>query len=445
MTPLRERARALYEALRDALYPERLDRSRREIFPLHVLRLSIQVSRQLVRDRLPIQAAALAFQTLLSVVPLLVVAFWGLEALHGRPNAEVLERVLAIVLPRSAGPAARALAELTSSVDASALGAAGLFALVVLSFTLLHTTERVFCDIWRVRTTRPLLRRLVSFWAVLTLSPVLLGVSARYGRVFVVLPAFGTFVASFLLTVGGLFVAYRLLPATRVKNAPALLGALVAGLLFEGSKLAFGFYAGRVASTYTSVYGAIAFFPLFCVWVYLSWLVVLFGVELSYTQQHLYLLWERERRNRALLEAQEPLWRKVGPKVALRVLLVVAERFTARGGPTSREDLAVRFRLPADALDAVTDVLVQAGILLRVGTDDLLPSRPLAQIAVGEVWGLFEGIDVAVETATGGDAILDELFGRTSAAARDAAAGLTIAELVERASVAQPKVVPIRK
>ncbi len=438
------RLRSLVDLARDALYPERIDRTRRELFVVHVLRLSIQVGRQLLRDRLPIQAAALSFQTLLSVVPLFVVAFWGWKVLRGEPDADALVRALTIVLPRAAEPAARTLARITASVDTGALGLVGIGSLVVLSFTMLLSMEKVFCDIWRVRATRPLLRRLVSFWAVLTLSPLLLGIGIRYGGVFIALPAVGTLGASFSLTAGALFLSFKLLPATRVRTAPALLGAIVSGLLFEASKLAFGLYAGSVATTYVSVYGAIAFFPIFCVWVYVSWLVVLFGVELAYTKQHLYLLWERDRRNLALLEADEPLYRKVGPKLALRVLLAIAERFAAGGGPTPRDDLAVRYRTQADAIDAVIDVLAGAGVLLRVG-EAVLPSRPLAQIGIAEVYGLFEPQDVASEPPTSGDAILDEIFGKVGGAARDAATATTVADLVTRASLFLSKVVPLRK
>ena len=118
-----------------------------------------------------------------------------------------------------------------------------------------------------------------------------MAISVHFGRRFLELPRVGTFLVPVAFTAGWLFALYRLLPNTTVHTRPALLGAGLAAVALEALKWGFNLYAARLHRAYDDVYGAIAYIPVFLIWLYLSWLVVLGGVECTRAMQNLPVLW----------------------------------------------------------------------------------------------------------------------------------------------------------
>lgn len=278
--------------VRDSIYPEADAPGRRRFVLIQFARLLIVVWRQLVRDRCTQQAASLAYQSALSLVPILVVAFAVLRALHiFDSDVETLTWLGGSFVPSASQAVAGSLAEVLRRTDLRALGLAGAGTLVVTSFMLLHSVDRVVTDIWRIERGRPLYQKVLVFVVLMTLVPVLMGASVHFGRRFLALPRVGTFLAPLAVTFGWLFLVNRLLPATRVRTRPALVAAGLAAVALELLKVAFNLYAARLHLAYDGVYGALAYFPVFLIWLYLSWLVVLGGVECTYTVQNLPVLW----------------------------------------------------------------------------------------------------------------------------------------------------------
>lgn len=244
--------------------------------------------------RCPQVAGSLTFTTLLAIVPLVTVSL----ALFGNfPAFKELGDALSgfiqnNILPERAGRIITTYA-LQFSEKAAQLTLIGTFMLLVTVLLLLHTIDSVFNDIWGVRTPRPLLTRLTVYWVALTVGPFalagsifatgrlvatsaeLIGHSARTGM-------FSTLFVPFAMLAILFAFLYYAVPNHPIRALHACLGGVVAAALFMAMQRLFGsFIAGL--PTYTLVYGTFAALPLFLVWLYMSWIVILLGALVSAT------------------------------------------------------------------------------------------------------------------------------------------------------------------
>ncbi len=259
-----------------------------------VLRLLFpRLWRRIDEDQLTVSAGYLAYVTLLSLVPFMAVVFGVLSAFPVFAEGRVvLEQFLFDNLVPAASDAIRehllAFAENTKRM--TVMGALFLFATALL---LISNIDRTLNDIWRVPQRRSFLASFPVYWMVLTLGPLLVGSSIVLTSYVVSWRISGDQVLSslylqllralpFLLSVAAFFIVYTLVPNVRVRPKHALWGALLAALLFEGSKKAFAFYVTQFPS-YEAIYGALAAIPILFVWVYLCWLIVLIGALVTAT------------------------------------------------------------------------------------------------------------------------------------------------------------------
>lgn len=246
-------------------------------------RLTIRRARQ---ERLPQVAGSLTFTTLLSIVPLLAVslALFTRFPAFSQVAAALEEHLLKSLLP--ADIARTVLAYLHQfAANASGLTLAGSLFLLVTAVVMLLTVENAFNQIWNVKRSRPLLKRVGLYLLILAVGPPALGVSlwatsyvlgASMGWIGTLPPS-----ARFVLHLGplalswvGLSLLYYLVPHTRVRRRDAIAGALIASVALELGKRGFATYLLKIP-TYKAVYGAFAVFPVFLLWVYFSWLVTL--------------------------------------------------------------------------------------------------------------------------------------------------------------------------
>jgi len=237
-------------------------------------------------------AGALSFTTLLAIVPLLTIALW---AFSGIPAfADVLaafERFLAAQLLPEGALGARVTGRIGEfRGNAARLGALGLGFLLVVAILLLLTVEETLNRIFAVTRRRSLLRRLLVYAVLLALGPVLIGASLTM-TTYVAGASIGLLdlgeaartalgVLPFAFTCVALTLLYFLGPYRRVEPGHALLGGLFAAALFELAKRGFAVFVAKFP-TYTLIYGAFAALPMFLLWLYLSWLVVLIGATLT--------------------------------------------------------------------------------------------------------------------------------------------------------------------
>ncbi len=253
------------------------------------------VWRRFKEDRCVQFAASLTYTTLLALVPIVTIALTVLSAFP--VFADLMTQLKVFILgnfvPTSAGKIISVYMQQFSQ-KAAHLTALGIGLLAVTAFMLMLTIDHAFDVIWRVRRKRPLLRRFLIYWAALTLGPLLIGVSLSLTSYLVSLPlglakdvpVVGMVtlkMVSVALTIFAFALLYRIVPSRPVLPLHALVGGVVAGLAFELMKQGFALYVTRFP-TYTLVYGAFASVPLFLIWIYLSWLVVLSGAVIAATR-----------------------------------------------------------------------------------------------------------------------------------------------------------------
>lgn len=239
-------------------------------------------------DRLANTASSLTFTTLISLVPLftVILAVFTVFPMFGQLQLALQKWLSESLIP---DPIARQVMGYLSQFAAksSRLGLLGIVALLLTAISLVLTIDRTLNAIWRVRRARPLAQRVLVYWGVLTLGPVLLAgslaitsfvVSASRGLVGV-LPGGVGFVLDalqFALMVAGIAALYRYVPNTQVKWNHALSGALLATVGLELAKRLLAWYLVKMPG-YSVVYGAFASVPILLLWIYVVWLVVLFG------------------------------------------------------------------------------------------------------------------------------------------------------------------------
>lgn len=243
-------------------------------------------------DRLNRVAQALSYMTLLAVVPLTTLAF-GLFSVF--PVFEdwmdtVQDFLYTHFVPASGDVVQKYLTQFASK--SAQLTAIGLLFLIFTALFLMETVEETFNDIWRAPQKRKPLHRFLSYWAILTLGPILLGLSLSLTSYLVSLPFFKQ--ATLFGKAGALFLEalpmlaellaftllYVVVPNIYVKVRHALVASFVAMVLFEVAKYGFAFFVINY-SAYQVIYGAIAALPVFLIWIYVSWAIILLGAVIA--------------------------------------------------------------------------------------------------------------------------------------------------------------------
>jgi membrane protein len=242
----------------------------------------VAVARRFYEDRGAQAAGSLTFTTLLSIVPLLTVA---LALSTAFPVFDEALTTLQLFLFENFLPDAEGLETisdqiLTFSEQAGRLTAIGLAFLLVTSVMLMLTIDDAMNRIFRVRRRRPLAQQVIVYWSVLTLWPVLIGASLSLTSYLIGSTSFLLRLVPFVFTWAALTLLYILVPYRHVDLRHAAAGALLAGIAFEVAKRAFTLYVANFP-TYTLIYGAFATLPIFLVWMYVSWLVVLAGATFT--------------------------------------------------------------------------------------------------------------------------------------------------------------------
>lgn len=259
--------------------------------PIKAGRFARRVWYRVFDDHVQTNAAALAFTTVLALVPAAAVTFSMLSMfpVFEQWSQELEKFVYSNLVPATGDLVQSRLQEFVGQTGR--LTAFGLLFLLVSALLLLFTIEETLNKIWRVETSRSVVQRILSYWAVLTLAPLLMGASLSLTS-YLVSTAFdgdGDVALArnwFLNTLPFLFEAMAfVLLYTAVPNKPiqfrhALAGGLTAAVLFECTKQGFTWYVSNFHN-YEIIYGALSSIPIFLLWIYLSWLVVLAGAEVT--------------------------------------------------------------------------------------------------------------------------------------------------------------------
>ena len=248
------------------------------------------LGRRFIEDRCMQVASSLTFTTLLALVPIVTVALTVVSAfpVFGSLIEQLHDFVVQNLLPESVDVITTYAQQF--SKNAAHLTAVGVVFLGVTALLLMFTIEGEFNDIWRVSRPRPLLRRVLVYSAVLTIGPLFIGASLSVTSYLITLslglvdevPGMQSALLRFVplvLTSAAFALLYFTMPKCQVLKRDALTGGIAAGAGFEVMKHGFGFYVTHFP-TYKVVYGAFAAVPIFLLWIYLSWLIILGGAVL---------------------------------------------------------------------------------------------------------------------------------------------------------------------
>ena len=344
------------------------------------------IARRFNEDRCMQIASSLTYTTLLAIVPLVTVALTVISAfpVFAGWMKQLQSFLLENLLPESAHLIARYGEQFTA--NAAQLTAVGIAFLAVTAILMLLTIEHAFNQIWRVYRTRTTVQRIFIYWALLTVGPVLIGASLSLTSWLVSLsmgfveeiPGAGVGllrVVPVILIWIALTLLYLAMPNRRVLIRDAMAGGLLAALAFEAMKRAFTLYITQFP-TYKLVYGAFASLPIFLLWVYLSWLVVLTG---------------------AIIVAILPEWRQQswqgesapGTQFfdALHILGLLTKAHR-EGSVWTLRRLHATVKLRVDQIEWMLDTMSAAQWIGRVGPGWALIRDP-REICVADVYRLF--------------------------------------------------------
>ena len=360
---------------------------------LHAARYALALLRDLMEGEISLRAMSLVYTTLLSLVPFLALAFSVLKALGVHNSLEpVLEQVLA-PLGEQAAVISRSILGFVDNIKVGVLGSLGVGMLLYTAVSMISKIERSFNFIWKIGQTRGATQRFGEYLSVLIIGPVLvfsalgLTASVRSSAIVTTLASiepFGTTLllltrfAPYALIVGAFTFMYAFIPNTRVRLSAAAAGGLFAGVVWESASVGFAtFVAG--ASSYSAIYSGFAIVIILLIWLYLGWLIILFGCRLAfYVQNPRYLS--------GVIEAAPPGSRE-SEFLALRLMRLTATRFVAGQPPLAFEDVQRSLGVSGERLERTVADLVLNGVLAEVQPGrKLLPARDPASYTLAQLW-----------------------------------------------------------
>jgi len=332
------------------------------------------------------RASALTFTTLLAIVPLMSVSITILAAfpVFEKAAQPVQNFVFENFVPNT-GKVVQTYLE-TFAQQASQLSLSGLLFLIVTAILMMNTIETAFNKIWRVPERRNGVSAFLLYWGVLSLAPLLMGASFAISSYFVSAKLFSGTVAAmglskthmldwtpFLLSFVTFTLLYVIVPFCRVRWWHGAIGAFVAACLLEAAKMGFGYYFKRF-DTYEMVYGAFATIPIFFLWIYWVWVIVLLGGEIAHACSVDY----QRRVGSALdpfthaLRWLNYLWeaQSIGQAVSLEKLI-----------SSDSENYQV---MP----DTLLQTLVTSQLVKSIGGNEFMLARDLNRMTLGELYSI---------------------------------------------------------
>lgn len=391
---------------------------RRGVIALRIVYLLI---RDLKEGQLNLRAMGLVYTTLLAMVPLVAVSF---SVLKGFGVHNQVEPILLGIMEPLGDKGVEITAKIIGFVDnikAGVLGSLGLALLIYTVVSLLQKIERAFNFTWRVTTHRPLSQRFSDYITLILIGPVLifsaLGVTASVSNIGLLqkvmqIEAIGLLVnlvgylVPFILIVTIFTLVYKLVPNVNVKLKSAVIGAAVAGFLWQTSSWVFTNFVVSSAN-YTAIYSAFATLIIFMIWLYLNWLILLIGCSVAFYYQYPE---QRNLRSRTVF-----LSNRLREKLSLHIMVLAARNFYLHQPAWSLEMLVKHLNVSGEICETLINHLLQSGLLLRTADEPVrfVPGYAIETITVKDIISsIREAGENAAFSANSlpADAIVDSLY-----------------------------------
>lgn len=333
---------------------------------VRLLRVCALVIRGFRDDDLPMHASALAFTSVLSLIPMLALIFSVLQGLGvGEARVGELQEWVG-EMPVQFQEFVERILEVARKTNFAALGVVGLLTLLIFAAGVLSNIETSFNRIWGINQFRNPVRRVINYISIIAVVPVLIALSgtvsaflnsptmmSRFGAVGFIYTFLLKFLPYFLMWMA-LFLLYTALPNTRVHCKPALVASLCAAILLLAWQAIYLDFQVGVASR-NAIYGTFASIPIFLAWLYISWVLVLLGAKLAFAFQNESTIHIEQYSERASLEARVT--------IALSVLARCAEALEGDQAPFDTTEFAEQRKVPVRLLNDVCRQLVETGWL----------------------------------------------------------------------------------
>ncbi len=358
------------------------------------IRLLIVLTRQFISGELNLRAMSLVYTTLLSIVPLLAVSFSVLKGFGVHNQIEpLLLNFLEPLGPRG-GELSVNIISFVENVKVGVLGSLGLLFLLYTVVSLIQKIESSFNYVWQVARLRGLVQRFSSYLSVILIGPVLvfaaLGMTATalnnsLVQQLMTVEPFGFLLLSmsklvpYLLVIAAFSFIYMFIPNTRVNLRPALVGGLVAGVLWQSSGWAFAAFIAS-STKYAAIYSGFAIMILLLIWLYLNWLILLLGAQVSfYVQYPQYMTRE---------PVQLRLSNRLRERLALQIMFMVAEHHIYNRTPWTSEALVHHLGLPMQPIHHVLQLMVKSEYLAETSDDPpaYLPRRGVETMSLADLY-----------------------------------------------------------
>jgi membrane protein len=360
---------------------------------LRFVRTVLILARDLALGQLTLRAMSLVYTTLLSIVPLFALSFSVLKAFGVTNQIQPLLLNLLEPLGEKGVEVARRIAEFIENMNVGVLGALGLGLLLYTAISLMQKIEESLNFIWHIPQPRRLGERFSRYLSVLLVGPILvfsaLGLTATVMNIDAVramlavdtlgqvMQAVGR-LTPYLLVIAAFTFVYLFIPNARVRIGPALVGGAVGGIVWQTAGWLFAVFVAS-SSRYAAIYSGFAILVLFMIWLYVSWLVLLFGASVAFYTQHPEYLY---------LGSGEPrLSNRVRERLALSVMNLIARRFVAGERAPSQPEFTQLLGVPMHVLNTVLEALEGRALLLQSADDPplFLPARDPSLISVAQV------------------------------------------------------------
>jgi membrane protein len=371
---------------------------------LSIMRISYGVIRDLSEGQLTLRAMSLVYTTLLSLIPLLVVSFSVLKAFDVHKEVEPM---LFDFLGRM-GPQGIEIGEkimgFVDNVKVGVLGSIGLAVLFYTVISLLQKIERSFNYIWRVGEARHLSRRFSDYLSVILVGPVLMftaiGMTASIKNTAVMeylatvmvigeaIEIIGSLIP-YLLIIAAFGFVYIFMPNTKVRLGSALIGATLAGLLWEATSWAFASFVATSAN-YAAIYSSFAILVLFMIWLYLGWIILLVGADVAYYHQHPRIL--------SSATACQCIEQRQREQLAIQLMYLSGVHYHEGQPAWTTDDLANALQQPPERISRILYTLSDAHLVCETGDSHTgwVPAREMDSIKLIDILRAARGAQVPI-------------------------------------------------
>ncbi|MFO7602884.1 MAG: YihY/virulence factor BrkB family protein [Gammaproteobacteria bacterium] len=357
------------------------------------LRIGHLILRDLLEGQLTLRSMGLVYTTLLAIVPLLALSFSVLKGFGVHNQLEPIMLNLFAPLGERGAEITHRIISFVDNIKVGILGSLGLALLIYTVISLLQKIERAFNFTWRVSEQRPWSQRFSDYLSVILIGPVLifsaLGITASVGnsaffKGIVEIETIGVMVSllshlvPYILIILAFTFIYVFVPNTKVKLKSALLGGLIAGILWKTAGWAFAAFVVS-SSKYTAIYSAFATLLLFMIWLYLSWLILLIGGSVAFYYQH--------PENRNLRSMALGLSNRMRERVCLLIMSLVGQHFLQRKPAWTLDGLSAKMRVDISIIHVLIADLVAADLLTPTTASPVtyVPAHALETIRLNEI------------------------------------------------------------